>query len=65
MAETKVTTVVGIKHNSEEFALIEWLKIETSRSRSGTYKFAAAKLAKELGYQPLKRKGGHPRKSSR
>lgn len=50
MAKTATGTTLGVKHNSEELAIIQWLKKETHRSAGGTYKWLAAEKAKELGY---------------
>lgn len=51
-----VTKAIGVRHNLEELAVVEFVKGETKRTASGAYKYALLKYAKELGYDPLKRK---------
>lgn len=48
----QATTPVGIKANAEELAAIDWLAKKTERTRSGAIKWAAKKVAIELGYAP-------------
>lgn len=61
-----VTKAIGVKHNEEELAVVEFVKGETKRTASGAYKYALLKYARELGYEPLKRKNsGHPRRNDR
>lgn len=55
MAKPVTNKTIGVKHNSEELATIDWLKKETRRTVSGTYKWLAAEKAKELGYAPKKK----------
>lgn len=50
MKVTRKTTPVGIKANSEELAIYEWLAKKTERTRSGAIKWAAKKVALEMGY---------------
>lgn len=50
------TKTLGVVHNEEESAVIEWLKHKLKRTASGTYKWLAAEKAAELGYVPKKKK---------
>lgn len=54
MAKTLKT--LGVVHNEEELAVIEWLKTKLKRTASGAYKWMAAEKAAELGYVPKGRK---------
>ncbi len=54
MAKTQRS--VGVKHNDEEMATLEWLMQETMRDKSSAIKWAVAKTAKELGYAPKTKK---------
>jgi len=42
--------IVGSRWNEIELPILEWLSKETSRTPSGTIKWAVAKVAKEMGY---------------
>ncbi len=48
----KKSTPVGIKANAEELDLFDWLARKTDRTRSGAIKWAAKKVAIEMGYKP-------------
>jgi hypothetical protein len=49
---TKKLKTLGVVHNEEELAVIEWLKAKLKRTASGAYKWMAAEKAAELGYAP-------------
>lgn len=56
MVTTKKTTkTIGVVHNAEELAVLEWLCKETMRKPGPAIKWAVAKAAKELGYSPDKK----------
>jgi hypothetical protein len=52
----KTNKMVGSRWNQDELPILEWLSKETSRTPSGAIKWAVAKVAKELGYKPERKK---------
>jgi hypothetical protein len=54
MVKKVISKAIGIKHNDEEMAILNFLKKETRRSSGGLYKWLAFEKAKELGFVPKK-----------
>lgn len=46
---------VHVRMDKEGIALLDWLAKETLRDRSGVIRWALAKAAKEMGYDPKKK----------
>jgi hypothetical protein len=51
-AKRTTCKTIGVVHNPEELAALEWLAKETMRKPGPTMKWAVAKVAKEMGYKP-------------
>ena len=55
-ANKQVSKTIGVVHNPEELATLEWLAKETRRKPGPAMKWAVYKVAKEMGYTPPAKK---------